>query len=318
IFAPNFMFLLIGRAIQGAGAGILMPLIQTVLFIVFPVEKRGAAMGIFGLVIAFAPAVGPFFAGWIVNFSSWRILFAVVFLIILVDFVFALFYVKNVTEMKEAQLDKPSITLSTLGFGGLLFAASMIGEIGLTHWLIITTVVGSIIMLYFYVTRQLNMSKPTLDFRVFKERHFTIPIVLIICMFILFLANLTILPIYMQTMLGFSSLKSGVVLLIGGAIMGGMSPVVGKVFDRYGGEAISVISMSLITISTVSYIFFDDRTSLSMIIIIFTIQCIGNAGIITPLTTASINALPTHLIAHGSAMNNTTRQVAAAVGTGLL
>src|SRR5699024_7666200 len=166
IFAPNFMFLLIGRAIQGAGAGILMPLIQTVLFIVFPVEKRGAAMGIFGLVIAFAPAVGPFFAGWIVNFSSWRILFAVVFLIILVDFVFALFYVKNVTEMKEAQLDKPSITLSTLGFGGLLFAASMIGEIGLTHWLIITTVVGSIIMLYFYVTRQLNMSEPTLDFRV--------------------------------------------------------------------------------------------------------------------------------------------------------
>lgn len=316
--APNFTVLLIGRAIQGAGAGILMPLIQTVLFIVFPIEKRGAAMGIFGLVIAFAPAIGPFIAGWIVSFSSWRILFTIIFVIILIDFVFALFYVKNVTETKDVKLDKPSVTLSTLGFGGLLFAASMVGEIGLTHWLIITSFVVSIIMLYFYVMRQLKLPKPILDFRVFKEREFTLPILLIVLMFILFLANLTILPIYMQTMKGYSSFVSGLVLLIGGAVMGALSPVVGRIFDRFGGRMMSVVCMALITISCLFYISFDASTSMWMIILVFTIQSIGNAGIITPLTTASINALPSHLISHGSAMNNTTRQVAAAIGTGLL
>ncbi len=316
--APNFIVLLIGRAIQGAGAGILMPLIQTVLFLIFPEEKRGVAMGIFGLVIAFAPAIGPFFAGWIVNFTSWRILFTIIFAIISIDFILALFFVKNVTEKQMNKLDVTSVILSTVAFGGLLFTGSMAGEIGITHWLIVTSFIVSAIMLVLYVMRQLKMSKPVLDFRVFQEKGFTIPILLIIIMFILFLANLTILPIYMQTMLGYSPFLSGFVLLIGGTVMGGMNPVVGRIFDRYGGKMMSVISMILITISCLFYISFNASTSIWMIIIVFTVQSIGNAGIITPLTTASINALPSQLIPHGSAMNNTTRQVAAAIGTGFL
>ena len=100
--------------------------------------------------------------------------------------------------------------------------------------------------------------------------------------------------------------------------MGGLSPIVGRIYDRYGGKLMSVISMMLITISCVFYMSFDSSTSLWIIILVFTLQSVGNAGIITPLTTASIGALPPQLIAHGSAMNNTIRQVAAAVGTGLL
>lgn len=88
----NFPLLLVGRSIQALGAGILMPLSQTLLFIIFPVEKRGMAMGIFGLVIGFAPAIGPTAAGWFIHLFDWRYLFLVVLLISVVDAIFG-FYI---------------------------------------------------------------------------------------------------------------------------------------------------------------------------------------------------------------------------------
>src|SRR5699024_4300829 len=119
--APNFSLLLIGRAIQAAGAGILMPLVQTVLFVIFPPNKRGMAMGMFGLVIGFAPAIGPTAAGWIVNIYPWRILFLIIFTISLIDILLGYFFIHDITERENITLDKWSIVLSTLGFGGLLY-----------------------------------------------------------------------------------------------------------------------------------------------------------------------------------------------------
>src|SRR5699024_11151945 len=85
--APNFSFLMVGRILQASGAGIMMPLIQTILFLMFPIERRGTAMGIFGLVIAFAPAIGPCLSGWLVYQFHWRSVFYVVFLIAIIDII---------------------------------------------------------------------------------------------------------------------------------------------------------------------------------------------------------------------------------------
>src|SRR5699024_6550051 len=122
--APNFIILLVGRIIQSAGAGIMLPLMQTVFLLIFPVNKRGAAMGYIGLVISFAPAIGPTLSGWVTAHYSWSFLFLLILpLAILIIFI-AYFILRNVTELTYPKLDIPSIILSSVGFGGLLFGFS--------------------------------------------------------------------------------------------------------------------------------------------------------------------------------------------------
>src|SRR5699024_11054537 len=128
--APDFSFLLIARVAQAAGAGIMMPLMQTILFLIYPVEKRGTAMGMFGLVIAFAPAIGPSLSGWLVEEFSWRSLFYVILPIVIIDIILAYFILENVTKQTFPKLDLLSIVLSTFGFGGLLYGFSIAGNSG--------------------------------------------------------------------------------------------------------------------------------------------------------------------------------------------
>src|SRR5690625_1376231 len=96
--APSFFLLLLGRIFQAAGAGIMMPLMQTIMFLIFPIERRGTAMGMFGLVIAFAPAIGPSLSGWLVDHFPWRSVFYVVLPIAIINIVAAYFLLKNITE----------------------------------------------------------------------------------------------------------------------------------------------------------------------------------------------------------------------------
>lgn len=317
-WAQSFPILLIGRGIQGLGAGALMPLIQTVLFSIFPPNKRGTAMGMFGLVIGFAPAIGPPIASWITNLSSWRILFMIISILMILIFILSLIFVRETIEREYVKIDNTSIILSTIGFSSLLFVSSTISTLEINNLIVIIVSLISVIAIYAFVVRQLKMEHPVLDFKVFQVRGFTIPIVNIVLMFTLFLGNMTIIPLYLQTMRSYDVSISGLVLLIGGLIMGGFAPLMGKLYDKYGGRPISIISMLLICTSMLMFMFMNDKTSILYIMIAISIQSIGNSGIITPMTTESINMLPKRLIPHGSSMNNTLRQIGAAIGTAFL
>lgn len=281
----NFPLLLVGRSIQALGAGILMPLSQTLLFIIFPVEKRGMAMGIFGLVIGFAPAIGPTAAGWFIHLFDWRYLFLVVLLISVVDAIFGFLYLKNITETQQPSLDILSVIMSTLGFGGLLYGFSSAGNLGWSHPSVYVTIIISIIILALFIRRQLKLPSPLLEFRVFKYRSFTISMTLIVLMFVLFIGNLTILPIYMQTMMHWSPLESGLILLPGGLVMGLLSPVTGKLYDRVGGRSLSITGMLLIMIGALFMAQFNPQTSALYVIVTFSILMLGNSMIMTPMTT---------------------------------
>lgn len=130
---PFFSLLLVGRILQGAGAGIMMPLLQTIMFLLFPVEQRGRAMGMFGLVIAFAPAIGPSLSGYLVDHYPWRSVFYVVLPIAIVIIISAYFILKNITPLTDPKVDYFSIILSTLGFGGffmgLVLREVLVGEV---------------------------------------------------------------------------------------------------------------------------------------------------------------------------------------------
>src|SRR5690625_4302906 len=240
--APGFSFLLIGRVLQASGAGIMMPLMQTIMFLIFPIDKRGTAMGMFGLVIAFAPAIGPSLSGWLVDQFPWRSVFIVVLPIAIINITAAYFLLKNVTEQTFPKVDIPSIILSTLGFGGLLYGFSMAGTEAyswISLMVLAPLIVGGI-TLYFFIRRQLRLEKPILEFRIFRYKIFTLSTAIGMISFFSMIGGAIILPIMMQDYMGFSPLMSGLMLLPGAILMGLMNPITGRLFDRFGGKGLSI------------------------------------------------------------------------------
>ncbi|MFD1335014.1 DHA2 family efflux MFS transporter permease subunit [Oceanobacillus iheyensis] len=315
--APNFELLLTGRILQAAGAGIIMPLMQTIMMLIYPREQRGSAMGMFGLIISFAPAIGPSLSGYIVEHSPWRTLFFMVLPIAIINIGIAYFLLKNVTKRTFSQLDKLSIILSTLGFGGLLYGFSIAGSAGwLSNQVIISMIVG-IIALAWFILRQLNLKTPILEFRVFQYKIFTITTVLGMVTFMTMIGAAVILPLYMQDMLGFSAFESGLALLAGAVLQGIMNPVTGRLFDRYGSRYLAIIGLGLIVVTTFMFGMLTAETSFTYIATIHAIRMLGVAMAMMPVTTAGLNSLPDEFIAHGTAVNNTLRQVSGAIGTAL-
>lgn len=317
-FAPNFPLLLTGRIVQAAGAGIMIPLMQTVIFIVFPVEKRGAAMGLFGLVIAFAPAIGPTLSGWLVDHYSWRSMFYIILPIALIDLVCAYFILKNVTKQTFPKVDFLSIILSSLGFGGLLYGFSTAGSSGWSSMEVIISLVIGVITLGFFIWRQFVLKQPILEFRVFKYGIFSLTTVLGMLTFMSLIGATTIIPIYMQNMRDFTALESGLMLMPGALVMGIMSPITGRIFDKVGAKWLSTLGLTIVTVTTFMFTDLDSSTSFTYLVLVYALRMLGVAMVMMPVTTAGLNQIPQHLIPHGSAMNNTMRQVSGAIGTALL
>ena len=314
---PNFAVLLIGRVLQASGAGIMMPLMQTILFLLFPTEKRGTAMGLFGLVIAFAPAIGPTLSGVLIEHFPWRSVFYVILPIAVFNIIFAYFLLVNVTELTKPKLDKLSVILSTLGFGGLLYAFSIVSEIGWANATFIIILILSAITMFIFVRRQLKLERPLLEFIVFSYPVFTLGTVLSMFVFAAMIATNIILPLYMQNMLHFSALQSGLVLLPGAILMGAMNPVTGYLFDKFGGKWLARIGLFLLILTTLPFTQLTSDTSFTFLSVVNMFRMLTIAMVMMPMTTLSINQLPKHLIPHGTAMNNTFRQMAGSIGTAL-
>lgn len=316
--APSFAVLMGGRVIQAAGAGIMMPLMQTVFLLIFPVERRGAAMGMVGLVISFAPAIGPTLSGWLVEMFPWTILFWILIPVVVVDIIAAIFVIRNVTELRSPKLDLLSIILSTLGFGGLLFGFSNAGLASWTSPLVFVPLAIGICTLVMFIKRQLSLEHPILEFRVFKYPLFTLTTGIGMLVFVSLVGPATILPLFIQNMQGHSALETGLTILPGAVLMGLMSPITGRIFDRIGARSLSIIGIALLVVTSLLYTNLSESTSLVYLTVVYAFRMLGLSLVMMPVTTAGLNVLPRELIPHGTAMNNTMRQVTGSIGTAIL
>src|SRR5699024_9638981 len=315
LFAPSFNMLLAGRIIQGMSSGIMMPLMQTLLFLVFPREKRGYAMGLAGLVINVAPAVGPPISGVLINHFEWRSLFYLTFPLAGILLLLIFLFMRNVTEQRETKIDFPSIFLSTVGFGGILYGFTEIQTSGATDVSTIIIIIAGGISLGWFALRQVRLSKPILELRVFKVHTFTLVTVISILSFSLLISMESILPMYVQNAQQLSALHAGLVAAPGALTLALMSLFAGKLYDKYGGKTIAILGFVLLTISTISYYFMLGlNTSLILTACLFMLAMAGVALINMPIMTAGINALPDSLVAHGTAIINTARQFGGSIG----
>ncbi|KTR08737.1 MDR family MFS transporter [Curtobacterium luteum] len=321
LLAPGFTMLLVGRIVQASGTAIMMPLLMTTVLTLVEPAHRGRVMGNISIVISVAPAVGPTISGLILNAFSWRWLFGFVLPIAIAALILGMVKVRNVSIPRKAPIDVLSVVLSAFAFGGLVYGLSSIGEAGSTGPLVpIVSLVVGVVALAVFVLRQTRLQRSDsalLDLRTFRTAGFTIPIVAMVVSFMAMFGTLILLPIYLERVLGLEVLQVGLLLLPGGLIMGLLSPVVGRVYDRRGPRVLLIpgsiiVSAVLWALSTVG-----TGTSVWFVLGAHVVLSIGLALTFTPLFTSALGGLPPKLYSHGSAVLGTAQQLAGAAGTAL-
>lgn len=318
-FAPNFGVLLTGRMIQAAGSSVMGPLLMNIMLISFSREKRGAAMGVFGLVMITAPAIGPTLSGFIVEHYDWRLLFEMILPLAVLTLVLAIWKFENVMEQnKNAKLDYFSVVLSSIGFGGLLYGFSSASADGWTDSIVLTTLIVGAIALISFVVRQLRMDEPLLDLRVYKYPMFALGSVIAIVNAVAMFSGMILTPAYVQNVRGISPLDSGLMMLPGAIIMGIMSPITGKLFDKFGPRLLAIVGLMVTAISTYMLANLQIDSSHTYIILVYTLRMFGMSMVMMPIMTNGLNQLPTRLNPHGTAVNNTAQQVSGSIGTAVL
>jgi EmrB/QacA subfamily drug resistance transporter len=316
--ADGFPILLSARMVQASGSAIMMPLLMNVMLVSFPVAKRGAAMGMFGLILMFAPAIGPTLSGWIVEHYNWRMLFYFVAPISIGILVVGIFLLKDKKGKVDIRLDLFSLLLSSVGFGGLLYGFSSAGNRGWDSPHTYATIIIGAISLFWFIKRQLKLAQPMLNFTIFKFPMFSLSAAITMIINMALFSGFLLLPIYTQTVLGFSPMETGLMMLPGALLNAAMSPLTGKLFDRIGGRILAVTGLMITMIVTYAFSHLTTETSYLYLMLLHAGRMVGFSMIMMPIQTNGLNQLPARFYPHGTAMNNTFSQISGAIGTALL
>ncbi|CAG9611469.1 Putative multidrug resistance protein MdtD [Bacillus rhizoplanae] len=314
----NFTMMMTGRVIQAVGAGILMPIGMNIFMTIFPPHKRGAAMGLLGVAMILAPAIGPTITGWIIQNYKWNVIFYAMFIIGLLIIVLALKYFTLKQPVSKATLDTYGVITSSIGLGSLLYGFSEAGNKGWSSAEVIIAIIIGVIGLSLFIWRQLTADNKILDLRVFSYSAFTSTLIINAIVTMALYGGMLLLPIYLQNIRGFTPIDSGLILLPGSLIMGLMGPFAGKLFDKYGIRPLAIFGLLLTTYATYQFTHLTLETPYNEIMRDYIIRSFGMSFIMMPIMTAGMNALPRQLISHGTAMQNTAKQVAGSIGTALL
>lgn len=316
--APTFSIMLTGRLIQAIGGGVLSPLVMTIIVFIFPPHMRGKGMGIFGLAMMFAPAIGPTLSGWVIQNYDWHILFNGMVPLGAIVLIIAFFQLKDIQPPKDVKVHMPSVVTSLAGMGLLLYGFSEAGNDGWTDSVVLSTIIGGAVLLIIFVLQQIKSEKPLLDMRVFKYNIFSLSNIISIAITISMYAGMFLLPIYLQNIRGYSAFDSGLLLLPGALVMLVMSPISGTLFDKVGPRPLAIVGMLITSISTFEFTKLTMDTPFNHILAIYIIRSFGMSLLMMPIMTAGLNQLPQRLSSHGTSMSNTLRQVSGSIGISLM
>jgi DHA2 family lincomycin resistance protein-like MFS transporter len=307
----------------------MMPLLMTTIMTVVPPQQRGRMMGRVSVVISLAPAIGPTVAGLLLDTVGWRWIFGLILPIALVALAAGARWMVNLGETTDAPIDVLSIILSAFGFGGLVFGLSQIGAGASTDaaaaaqsmtTLIVALTVG-VVSLGLFVWRQLVLQRrddALLDLRVFRSANFSISIVQMLLVSMAFFGAITVLPLYLQNVLGLKALATGLLVLPGALVMGLLGPVVGRIYDHRGTRVLLIPGAIISSGVLWFYTTLGESTPVWVIAVAQTVLSIGLALSFTPLFTASLGSLPPRFYSYGSAVLGTVQQVAGAAGIALM
>jgi DHA2 family multidrug resistance protein len=320
-FAPVLWALVAARALQAAGGGMATPLGAAFLFRTFPPEKQGTALGVFGVGLLVAPAVGPILGGALVSAGHWRWIF---FLNVPVGLLGALWawHVlpgRDADGARKPAVDTWGIVASVVGFGTLLYGASIAAEVGwAAPQTLVAFAVGVLGLAALLWVDLVHARDPLLEFRLYKDRTFlNASVVGYVSVLALFGAEF-LLPLYLQSLRGLTAFETGLVLLPLGVAAGFTTPIAGKLYDHIGPRALVGVGFAVLALNTWQLARLDATTSLGHIRLLMGMRGVALGLTVQSTFTTALGAVDRKRVARGSSLVNGTRFVVQSIGVALL
>ncbi|QBO36674.1 MFS transporter [Periweissella cryptocerci] len=311
VLAHSWNILLVGRLIEGIAVGALFPTFQSVLLAITPEAERGQVMGKAGLVMGSALATGPIVSGVVLQYLSWRALFGVFLVILILILILAQFFMRNVTSLKPYKLDWLS-TVTIIGFAGLIYAINMLTAKAWSSALIVGGI--SIILTGIFIYRQLHMDAPLLDIKVFKSSVFTKSVFLTGISYIGLIVTTVLMPLYYQVILHLPILASGLLMVPAAVGLSLLNPRSGKMLDYLGAKKTVMTGLGMMIVGFGLLALPFGQLSLWKSLIAAMIIEGGNAFAMMPAVTFGANTLTASQIPHGTAITTTVRQMLGSLG----
>jgi DHA2 family multidrug resistance protein len=317
--APNLWVLVGARAVQALGGGIALPLGTALLFTAFPPEEQGTALGIFGIALVVAPALGPILGGWLVDIGQWRWIFFINVPIGITGVWLGRRFLREVRYGSEQRLDVLGLITSTVGFGSVLYAASIAAERGWTSGNVLLFFgIGAVSLLAFALIELYVAKYPLLDLRLFKNRIFTnAAIVGWVSVMALFAAEF-LMPLYLQVLRGFGALETGLVLLPLAVASGIMLPIAGRLYDRVGPRPLIITGFAILVVNTWQFSQLTVETPIETILFLLLLRGIALGLTVQTTLVIAMATVPQRKLSRGSALINSTRMVVQSVAVAFL
>ena len=325
----SFVLVLIGRLLEAVGTGVMWPVLQITVFSIYPLSRRGMAMGTVGMAMSVAPAIGPTLGGVQTDLNGWRSIFLTLTVIGVISLLLAIFGLRNFgTRDASAKADFFSVGLSIFGFGGLMFGFTNIESYPFTHPMVWLAMLIGVVGIVWFVLRQIHGARrqaadpskqpPLLNLSVLKNKSFTVGTVTAALSFFAFSSIMVIMPLYIQDCRGYSATISGLVMLPGAFGQCIAQFFGGKALDRFGARPVALIGSITLLFGTIMMSMISMTSWIWWVSIWQFVRQIGMGFVLMPITTWSLNCLEPEEVSAGSAVTNTVRQIAGAIGAPVL
>ncbi|MFD0659659.1 MFS transporter [Thermocatellispora tengchongensis] len=318
-YAQDPTQLIIARAFMGVGGAAIMPATLAIISNVFPPQERGKAIGIWAAGVGLAVAIGPITGGLLIEHFWWGSVFLINVPVVLVSMVLIGLIVPESRDPKPGRLDPIGVLLSIVGLVAVTYGIIRGGELATvaSAEVLLPTVLG-LVVLGAFVWWERRTDHPAFDVRYFRDRRFSSAIGMVGIVFFAMMGGMFFLVFYLQSVLGYSPLQAGALMIPFAAAQLIFAPLSQRMVTRFGGRASATVSMLIIAVILASYALMDQNTPVLVIEIVFFVQGAAMANIMPPATTAIMESLPREKAGVGSAMSNTIRQVAGALGVAIL
>lgn len=315
ICTQNFAIMMVGRILQACGNGMLLSTAQVVILTMYPLEKKGTMMGIYGLATTAAPVIAPTVAGLMIDVFGWKSIFYTVLAIMAASFIMSLLVFDDVIKLQDKKFDGLSFAESIVAFGGITLGVGNITNYGLISvGAGLPLLIGTVVCVFF-VRRQLGLEKPFLDVSILRHKKYAISVISSMLLYFTMMGSSVLLPLYVQTVMRASAVTSGLVMLPGSLATAIISPLAGRIYDKAGIKKLFVAGSILLALSNVGMVFINLETSLAVAALCNTVRCAAIGGLMMPLLTWGVGYVEPHQVADASSMLTSFRTIAGSVGS---
>lgn len=315
--APNFPVMMLGRMLQASGGGILSAMAQVILLTIYPPEMRGSIMGWYGLSVGAAPVIAPTLAGILVDALGWRMIFYISIAIMLIALIMAYFVFGNVLPTVRKKFDIASFVISAFAFGGITLGIGNIGAYPFVSLQVLFILAIGCVAAVLFVYRQLHLEEPFLELRILKNKELLLSVIGSMLLYFVMMGSSIIMPLYVQSIRGYSATVSGLVTLPGSLVMAIISPFAGKIYDKVGMKILFVTGAFCMVISNIGMFLINMETSVWIASFYNVIRCTAIGCLMMPLVTWGTSKLNFESMAHATALLTSLRTISGAIGSAI-